>query len=271
MHLPRRLWHRLRRAASRPPAPRPAAPPPRAPPAPAWRLADPGLARLQPSDLDPRLLAGDPLAAATRLSPDLWALPVLTPQATARLLAELDVIDAWCAHHRLQPERPNTMNRYGLVLADFGLDGLAGDLRDQVVAPLAARLFADCGGDRLDGHHGFLVDYGPGGDRDLGLHVDDAEVTLNLCLEAGRDGGEIFFEGRRCMQHLDTWARPEEQVTVAHQPGMALLHAGKHRHGALPLPRGRRRNLVLWCRSAAWRQREQALLDEGRCPPWCGA
>lgn len=228
VHLPRRLWHRLRSAAPRPPALRPATPPPRAPPAPAWRLTDPGLARLQANDLDPRLLAGGPLAVATPVAPDLWALPVLTPQATARLRAELDAIDAWCAHHRLQPQRPNTMSRTGLILADFGLDGLALGLREQVVAPLAARHFADC-------------------------------------------GGELFFEGRRCMQHLDTWARPEERITVAHQPGVALVHAGKHRHGALPVPHGRRRNLVLWCRSAAWRPQEEALLHVGRCPPWCGA
>jgi hypothetical protein len=34
-------------------------------------------------------------------------------------------------------------------------------------------------------HHGFVVSYEMGKDVSLGFHVDDAEVTLNLCLVRG--------------------------------------------------------------------------------------
>lgn len=270
MNLTRRILRRLLPPPRPPVSPTPRRPGPTALPG-DYRLADPALARLSADDLDPRWRAAEPMATLSAVGPDLWAFPLLRTSTCARLIAELDAIDAWCAVHHLLPERPNSMNRYGLILADFGLGGFVSDLREQVIAPLASRLFADCGGDRLDDHHAFIVEYQPQGDRDLGFHVDDAEVTLNLCLAGGFRGGELYFEGRRCLDHVDTASRPEESLRYAHQPGVALLHAGKHRHGALPIESGRRRNLIVWSRSAAARAREDALRQEGSCPDWCGA
>jgi hypothetical protein len=31
-------------------------------------------------------------------------------------------------------------------------------------------------------HHAFVVDYSMGRDVGLGFHVDDSEITMNLCL-----------------------------------------------------------------------------------------
>ncbi|KAK7390903.1 hypothetical protein VNO78_19093 [Psophocarpus tetragonolobus] len=65
------------------------------------------------------------------------------------------------------------------------------------------------------------------------LHVDDAEVTLNICLGKEFSGGELFFRGH------------------------AILHPGHNRHGAKPTTSGNRMNLVLWCRR---RGKEERML-----------
>ena len=57
----------------------------------------------------------------------------------------------------------------------------------------------------------------------------------------------------------------EDRFHWAHQPGVGLLHAGKHRHGALSTVTGRRRNLILWCRSTSYRDTHNPEI----CPEWC--
>ena len=41
-----------------------------------------------------------------------------------------------------------------------------------------------------------------------GLHVDDAEVTLNICLASEFSGGELFFRGARCEEHIMSEIQP---------------------------------------------------------------
>lgn len=43
----------------------------------------------------------------------------------------------------------------------------------------------------------------------LGFHVDDSEVTLNVCLGKHFTGGELFFRGVRCEKHVNTETHPE--------------------------------------------------------------
>lgn len=38
----------------------------------------------------------------------------------------------------------------------------------------------------------------------LGFHVDDSEVTLNVCLGKHFSGGELFFRGVRCDKHVNS-------------------------------------------------------------------
>ena len=181
------------------------------------------------------------------------------------MLAELDALDAWMAQTGQRFEPPNSMNRYGVILSELGLTEALEALLTQAIRPLAAECFPEVGGEHLDEHHGFIVEYQRGGDRDLGFHVDDSEVTLNLCLGGEFSGGELFFEGRRCEEHRQTGCSAADQYHWAHRPGVGLLHAGKHRHGALSIVEGRRRNLILWCRSSSYR----AAPVEEACPTWC--
>lgn len=205
-------------------------------------------------------------AVVTEVHPGVFALRPLTDDACRRLVAEARRVEAWCAANRVEPDRPNTMNRYGLVLADVGLD--LAPLR-RALDPFFRRRFAAVGGAGVDHDHAFLVDYARGKDVDLGFHVDDAEITLNLCLGERFEGGELYFQGVRCLVHRDDAPRDDEPFEWTHRPGVALLHAGAHRHGVYPLRRGARTNLVLWARSTAVRA---AAPDDGTsCPPWCGA
>ena len=120
-----------------------------------------------------------------------------------------------------------------------------------MLRPLVAGLFP--GGEGLDGAHEAVVEYGLAGDQDLGFHVDDSEVTVNLCLRNTAVGSELYFQGRRCANHRQDPVRPGEEVVVGHQPGVALIHAGSHRHGVYGISQGARRNLILWSSSSAYR------------------
>jgi len=234
-----------------------------------YELADPELALLPPDLLHPDLraaLAGDPASILRPLGADLYGLPVLTEDACAALLAAIDDLEEAAARDRVRLRRPNSMNQSGAVAADLGLVAAAQRLVEDVVRPLAAAAFAEVGGASLDHQHAFVVEYGAGRDLDLDLHVDDAEVTLNLCLSDDFEGGALRFEGRRCRRHWQDYASREELIDVPQRPGLAVLHAGAHRHRALPTSTGRRTNLIVWCRSSDYR-----AVPEPGCPPWCGS
>jgi len=59
-----------------------------------------------------------------------------------------------------------------------------------------------------------------------GFHVDDSEVTLNVCLGKEFDGGELFFRGVRCDKHVNGEARPEVGLTPK-GPGVQILNIGR--------------------------------------------
>lgn len=209
---------------------------------------------------------------AVEVTPHVFRLPMFVPEAAVALLADID--DARAAHvaagGRLEP--PNSMHEYGVVLADVGLTPFMDKLLTCGVRPVARHLFQAFSGDRLDGHHGYLVEYGRGADAELGFHADDSEVTLNLCLgdadERGPafEGAELTLMGLRCELHRQSDVRADEVIELQHEPGTAILHAGAHRHRVEPIRSGRRRNLILWCRSSERRTGPRRLA----CTPWCG-
>ena len=56
----------------------------------------------------------------------------------------------------------------------------------------------------MDHHHGFTVEYGPNKDKNLKLHVDDSEITLNHCIGTTFKGGNLRFYGIRCKEHINS-------------------------------------------------------------------
>jgi len=108
-------------------------------------------------------------------------------------------------------------------------------------------LYKRYGGDSLDSHHAFIVSYKLGEDTDLGFHYDMSEVTVNVCLGKKFKGGQLYFKGL-----YDQPSTHEEEFIYDHVPGIALIHAGKHRHGALKIHSGERHNLIIWFKSSSY-------------------
>jgi hypothetical protein len=229
-------------------------------------------------------------------SPGVFTFNMLKPAFCSMMLEEVEHFEKWAQDAKVKVMRPNTMNNYGAVLDDIGMENMLNELMTRYLNPMAAGaslsclfaalyfeplvclllfsipfcgvwilgfllpslkvtfscqsavLFPNVGGSSLDSHHGFVVEYAMDRDLDLGFHVDDSEVTLNVCLGKQFDSGELFFRGVRCDKHVNGESRPEEVLEYSHVPGHAILHAGRHRHGAKAITSGQRTNMILWCR-----------------------
>lgn len=83
-----------------------------------------------------------------------------------------------------------------------------------------------------------------GEDEKLDWHMDEAEVTLNVCLGKAFEGGAVFFNGLR-----DTDTERVEDFEFNHTPGLSIIHIGQHWHGARKIRSGERHNIILWSRS----------------------
>jgi hypothetical protein len=211
---------------------------------------------------DPRALR----SLCTEVHPGIYTFDMLRPRFRTELLEEIASFEAWCAENDLPLLRPNTMNNDGAVLDTFGFQDMLQKMMTRYVAPFARLFYADVGGDSLDSHHGFVVEYKPGKDVSLDFHVDASDVTLNVCLGRQFTGGELYFRGVRCGLCQQTPPRPKEEFQIVHVPGKAILHRGRHRHGAHPITSGERYNLILWCNSRAYDGRH----DREHDPAFCG-
>lgn len=183
------------------------------------------------------------------IRPGIWTFRVFTPEFCALLEEELTNFEA----SDVPKGRPNTMNRYGIVLREVGFSP---DLLDPLVADfvdLLATKLLPTSAEGLDSYRAFTVKYDvtKDGDRDLALHYDNAEVTLNVNIGGDWTGGQVTFFGEVGLPEL-------EPVSVAMARGHAILHSGRELHQAEPLGEGRRHNLIIWCRSSEVRN--------GQCP-----
>jgi len=198
----------------------------------------------------------------TKVGQGLYTFKMLSDKSCREFIEEVEYFEKWCKVMNLAPQRPNSMNNYGAMLDDFGFEIVLDELVSKIVNPLSKIVYPYLL--HLDSHHGFIVEYQMGKDVKLNFHVDDSEVTLNVCLGKQFEKGELYFGGVRCQYHQQTAASAQEHKYVSHQPGIGLLHVGKHRHAAQKITSGHRLNLILWCRSAEFREKE----DE-ECPDWC--
>lgn len=200
-------------------------------------------------------------------TPGVYTFEMLQPRFCDLLLSEVENFEKWVHDTKFRIMRPNTMNKYGAVLDDFGLETMLDKLMEDFVRPMSRVFFHEVGGSTLDSHHGFIVEYGMDRDVALGFHVDDSEVSLNVCLGKQFSGGELFFRGVRCDKHVNTESQSEEILDYSHVPGRAVFHRGRHRHGARPTTSGHRINLLLWCRSSVFRELKKYQKDFSG---WCG-
>ncbi|CAA0824469.1 2-oxoglutarate (2OG) and Fe(II)-dependent oxygenase superfamily protein [Striga hermonthica] len=200
-------------------------------------------------------------------APGIFTFEMLQPRFCEMLMAEVENFEKWINETKFRIMRPNMMNKYGVVLDDFGMETMLDKLMEDFIRPMCRVFFAEVGGHMIDAHHGFVLEYGMDRDVDLGFHVDDSEVTLNVCLGKQFSGGDLFFRGVRCEKHVNTETQSEEIFDYSHVQGRAVLHRGRHRHGARATTAGNRVNLLLWCRSSVFRELRKYQRDFSS---WCG-
>jgi len=159
------------------------------------------------------------------------------------LLEEIDAIE----RSGLPLTRPNSMNKYGVVLSEFGFDLLWQQLLNYI-KPLLIYNYGNIV-ELLDSHHAFIVKYKTSEQKGLGFHYDDSELTLNICLGKTFTGGDLYFKG--------LYSQPQthgEEYIYSHKKGETIFHYGEHRHGAHPITSGERLNLIIWYRASSLRQ-----------------
>lgn len=190
---------------------------------------------------------GSVLEAVGGTGSGIYSFELFTPQLCALLVDEVDAFETT----ELPRRRPNTMNRAGLIVNEIGMHALMSSLLEVVVAPLTLALFpSEVFASTLDHHHSFVVQYSTadGGDRELDMHHDAAEMTLNVCL-----GKDFAGAGLRFCGEFGSSSHRRTHAVHAHVPGRAVLHLGRQRHGADAISSGERLNLIMWARSSAFR------------------
>ena len=159
------------------------------------------------------------------------------------------------------------MNNYGVVVNEIGMRQMITDFQQSYLWPIASRLFPKQGAS-FDDHHSFIVRYQADQDLGLDMHVDDSDVTFNVCLGHDFTGARLRFCG-------DLGAPNHRHLTHTyhHEVGRAILHLGSRRHGADDIESGSRANLIVWNHNYAWREsaeyrRQRGILYEReRGPP----
>jgi len=144
--------------------------------------------------------------------------------------------------------RPNSMNNYGVIVNEIGMQPMITAFQQQYIWPLARRLFPEEGA-KLDGHHSFIVRYQASEDLGLDMHTDDSDVTFNVCLGDEFTGATLSFCGQ-----IGTPAHRKLSHTYHHELGRAVVHLGTRRHGADDIATGRRVNLIIWSHNSRWRR-----------------
>lgn len=156
----------------------------------------------------------------------------------------------------LPAKRPNSMNAYGIVLNDIGMEPFIDELQ-RMLQPLGDLLFPGPGS-CWDGHHCFIVRYRSGEDLGLDMHTDDSDVTLNLCLGLEFTGAGLQFCGM-----TGAGDHRKHRHSYFHKKGHCVVHLGRRRHGADDITSGERLNLILWNHSSTYRSS-----DESESPPY---
>eukprot|EP00045_Choanoeca_perplexa_P004066 m.35289 g.35289 ORF g.35289 m.35289 type:complete len:509 (+) comp12378_c0_seq1:183-1709(+) len=180
------------------------------------------------------------------VAPGVYAFDMFTSQFCDIFATELAAYES----SNLLKSRPNSMNRYGMILLELGMSDMLMQLMTVYLQPVVRALMPDLAeGMPMDHHHTFVVHYQHGQDLDLDMHTDDSEFTCNINLVDTFTGCGLSF----CGMHGSESHRKLRHV-YQHQRGRAVVHAGMHRHGADELVSGRRENLIIWCRSSGYRQ-----------------
>lgn len=178
----------------------------------------------------------------------VFSFPIFTMEFCELLMEEIRHFYG----SKLPAKRPNSMNNYGIILNDIGLEPLIFDLQDAVIQPLASVLLP-VEGSELESHHSFTIRYKGGEDTHLDVHTDDSDITFNVNIFGNYTGAPLVFCGIN--------GEPDHRqfrTAYQHQLGHAVLHRGRHRHGAEDISSGERMNLVIWSYSPSYRSSKES-------------
>lgn len=207
----------------------------------------------------------------------LYQYRIFSQDVCGRLMEEVDNFNEFSASTGLPVTRPNSMNRFGLIMNDIGFLNAMNMLMHKFIQPFASAFFSERLGEgfAFRSQHTFVVRYKMGEDLDLKTHRDDSDLTLNVCLGKEFEGATLYFHGDRgsactCAAAEDgsaaeEFAYPHPQhcryctFKYAHTPGVGIMHTGAHVHGAERLTSGERSNLIVWCRTRGYKEE---LLEE---------
>ena len=160
-------------------------------------------------------------------------------------------------------DRPNSMNNYGIIVNNIGMQPVLTALQRFVLQPIAGMLYPTQAleGRGFDGHHSFMVQYKAGQDLGLDMHTDDSDVTFNLCLGRNFTGAGLTICGDSRMP-----THRQFHYSYEHVVGRMLVHLGSRRHGADDIRAGERNNLIIWNSNSAYRASDK-YVNRQPCAP----
>ncbi|RVX17754.1 putative PKHD-type hydroxylase [Vitis vinifera] len=126
-------------------------------------------------------------------SPGVYTFEMFQPHFCELLLHEVENFENWVNEAKFRIMRPNTMNKFGAVLDDFGLETMLDKLMEGFIRPISKVFFSEVGGSTLDSHHGFVVEYGK--DRDVDLGRSNLQMREN--------GGKCWFGVELCSENFN--------------------------------------------------------------------
>ena len=208
----------------------------------------------------------DWLSNVELLAAGIYRISIFNPDFLHGFSDEIEQLERWSLEHQVSLQPPNSMHDYGIEMRLIGIDRVLQQFTTDIADRIVLELFPEVRDGGVDHHHAFSVTYGDDHNRSLGFHADESEVTFNFCLGGEFIGSDLYFQGRRCFNHMQTDHRPEEHVEIEQIPGTCIVHAGLHRHGVLPILQGSRRSLIVWTKSNGFRARD----GRSECGDWCG-
>ncbi|KAG7337656.1 hypothetical protein IV203_030963 [Nitzschia inconspicua] len=185
---------------------------------------------------------------------------LLTEEGVEAVRIHLEAI----ATSNIPRRRPNGMNRYGVLLDPSIPGGIAHSplhlfldmLVNDFVRPLGRLFFpSHIHLDDDANYYAFTIRYSSSEDLQLKEHSDASVITLNLNLNLAKenyDESSIYFVTDDVQTKVDgdndvlSKRMKKHRHELQFEPGMALLHRGFLRHGAMPISSGQRHNLVIW-------------------------
>lgn len=176
-------------------------------------------------------------------SPGVYSFPMMTTEFCSMFIEELDNYKS----SGLPIRRPNSMNNYGIVVNDIGMERMLSYLQRDFLHPVGLTLFPK-EGSQFDAHHSFMVQYKEGEDLGLDMHTDDSDVTFNLCL-----GKEFTASGLTFCGMMGDPTHRHFTFAYQHRVGRCVVHLGRKRHGADDIQSGERNNLIIWNHNHAFR------------------